>query len=234
MSQRLPVIDLFWRATPRAFARSFSSGLCRCYREAGETIERVLPGWAGFEARPHLQRGLVEQMMEFEARKHPEMLRASVEANRTRTSKHVEVHAGKVVVTAHFVRDSTSSARKAEHRIDLSHHTQVEMFEPVKLPADAKLYAQILHGYVREPGKSRATDQSPPDFAFIRFPSVIVSRTRSLTLTLLPSSQRCSVASVLPISPTCRMPRTRSCWTGKKREVSQDEAVNARLCGAKT
>jgi hypothetical protein len=76
-----------------------------------------------------------------------EGIELSPEPNAIGNCFHTELKAGQVIMTASAVESASELVREAVFRKSLAQDSQLEMFlEPEPPPADAMLYAILLHG----------------------------------------------------------------------------------------
>lgn len=168
-SETLTVEDYVRKHVHRPFLESVMRGLLRCYQTANEIVDDKIPGRAGLEARPHIQRGLVDNMLLFEARKFPKHVSAKMAENSVGNSVHAEVYCGALTLTAHFIQTPKSPVRPGKYREGLSEHPdQCNLFGAPTVLVDDRLYGQIVHGCTGRDKQGK--ERSQPDFVMARFP----------------------------------------------------------------
>lgn len=169
---RLTLEEYFSRHVYRPLAEGMMRGLITCYQTANVIVESNFPSAIGREAHPHIKRGLVDEMMCFEAGKHPNHAQFSIVPNKSKSSVHTEVYCGPLVLTANYVPTPKEPVRSALHRTNLNitynHPAQESLFGESVIPASTRLYAQIVHGCTRSDEKGK--ERNKPDFVIARFP----------------------------------------------------------------
>lgn len=169
----LTVRDYLFSQAPSKFLEDVMKGLVQCYTTANKIVSEDLSGRFGAEARPHIQRALVDAMLVFEAGKHAKVARGEVVENSAGSSVHAEVYCGNITLTAHHIQTPTSGVRRGRYREELADHPdQGNLFGEATVTAETRLYGMILHGCngrdKAENGKVK--ERNRPDFVLARFP----------------------------------------------------------------
>jgi hypothetical protein len=157
--------QIFLDDLPEAVIVDTTRIIIKTYAAAYRYCLENYPGPEAHDLYPIVRRSMIERNWRARLARHAG-LDVSVQPNACGGCFHTELRVGRVVMTVSAVEKPSDLVREAVFRNVLSGASQLELFKEVEEPpADALLYAVLLHGPLRS-GLLAA-----PSFAQIAFPN---------------------------------------------------------------
>jgi hypothetical protein len=157
------LLELFNLVVPKEFLTAVAGRMGWIYKTAFRQCDQLEKEQAQ-DFRPYMRWILLESELRKLARKHG--IAEAAKMNCAKSQHHVEVSAGRVIITASAVDTPIQVPRRAIFRDTLACDNSLWLFPefaPPAPPDDAPLYAVLIHA-------PKADDQRAPWFANIRFP----------------------------------------------------------------
>lgn len=134
---------LFDAHVPQTFQEQTLRLLVALYRETQEQCHNVASAPQARDLLPYFRRARIESDWALLAQRHPG-LSVAVRRNAARNCHHVEISAGRVVLTESKTEGPSSMPAEAEFRDTIVQACQPSLFELE--PMGTKLYAILIHG----------------------------------------------------------------------------------------